>query len=137
MKRKLAALLIVTMLLCLVGCEQKQNYNPNLPKNVLNGLLAMDKALDDYLEYNLTPSELAEKLKYLADRVESDPWLDNYLSESDRFLFYDKCDVSRICIDFGWRFIGFDSLSDSEKNRLISDNIDKWKQDIADVLYEK
>ena len=136
MKRKLAMLLVVTMLLCLVGCEQKKNYNPNLPESIVKGLLAMDKALDDYLEYNLTPSELAEKLEYLAERIESDPWLD-YESESDAFVMLDKMSVSIICSCFGWRFIGFDSLSDSEKNKKIMDNIDEWKQDIADVLYEE
>lgn len=138
MKRKLALLLVVTMLLCLVGCEQKKNYNPNLPESIVNGLLAMDKTLDDYLNYDINATELAGKMIDLAERIDENRWFDDDTISIDATI--DRIAVWNLCSMFKIFFIGFDSpylYTDSEKNKKIMDNIDEWKQDIADVLYEE
>ena len=138
MKRKLALLLVVTMLLCLVGCEQKKNYNPNLPESIVNGLLAMDKALDDYLNYDINATELAEKMNDLTERIKGNRWMDDDTISIEAKV--DRSAVNLICMKFKSFFVGFDSpylYTDSEKNKKIMDKIDEWKQDIADVLYEE
>ena len=116
--KKVIAILLSIFLVVLSACSNEPKPSDRYSENTVNGVVKAIEIIDEFLEYEISAKEASEKLKDIADRIDSDVFVGD--------TFYDSLmstSVLNISVLIGLSDIGSSSAEDIEQIKQLRDDL--------------